>query len=231
MPSARHSKIAPSGALRNPRGIAASKCGSGSGAATMTKWPSGAISMTRSCQPSASLTAWCTGSASMNSLATMMHGPGGTSSIALCHRIGGVEPFEHALLHLLQRRTDLDQMHDQRVAKAGDDFRRPQRVVHQGAASGAELDDADIFRRAHLLPDRAHPQPDQLAEHLADLGRGDEIAAGAERIAIDVIAVLRMRQAQPHIFGNRHRSGDADQPADFVIERRARLSHFSRRLS
>ena len=32
-------------------------------------------------------------------------------------------------------------------------------------------------RRAHRLPHVDRPEPDQLAEHLADLGRGDEVAA------------------------------------------------------
>ena len=40
------------------------------------------------------------------------------------------------------------------------------------------------------LPGRGGPQPDQLAEHLADLRRGDEVALGAERIARHVVAVL-----------------------------------------
>jgi hypothetical protein len=33
-----------------------------------------------------------------------------------------------------------------------------------------------VRRRAHRLPHRRRPQPEQLAEHLADFGRGGEIA-------------------------------------------------------
>ncbi len=50
-------------------------------------------------------------------------------------------------------------------------------IGHQRAAAGPELDQAKPVRRAHLRPRLDAPQPDQLAEHLADLGRGDEIAA------------------------------------------------------
>ena len=76
------------------------------------------------------------------------------------------------------------------------------------------------------MPNRSHPHADQLAEHLADLGRGDEVAAGADRIVGDVIAVLRMGQGEPHVIGKRHRSGDSDQSADFTFERRMFISHF-----
>jgi hypothetical protein len=41
--------------------------------------------------------------------------------------------------------------------------------VHRLGAPGAD-------------PQVGEPQPDQLAEHLADLGRGDEVALGAERV-------------------------------------------------
>ena len=38
--------------------------------------------------------------------------------------------------------------------------------------------------RADLAPDFRRPQADQFAEHLRDFRRGDEIAVGAERIAV-----------------------------------------------
>ena len=91
-----------------------------------------------------------------------------------------VNVLQPLLLQELQQRAHFDQMHDDGGIKILDDLRRPQSIAHQGPASGPELDDAHVFRRAHLLPHRGHPQSDQLAEHLADLGRGDEIAAGAE---------------------------------------------------
>ena len=104
--------------------------------------------------------------------------------------------------------------------KSGITLRRAHRVGHQRAASGPEFDDAHVLRRTHLFPDRGHPQPDHLAEHLADLGRGDEIAGGAERFVGEVISVFRMRETKPHVFGERHWSGDVDQPSDFGFERR-----------
>ena len=55
------------------------------------------------------------------------------------------------------------------------------------------------------LPDLACPEPDQLAEHLADLGRGGEVALHPERIARHVIAVGRVPEAQTHVA--RHRDG------------------------
>ena len=108
-------------------------------------------------------------------------------------------------------------MQHDRLAETFHHARRPQRVEDQCAAPGPELDEADVFRRAHLPPDRGQPQSDQLAEHLADLGRGDEIAVAAERIAVDVVAVLGVGQAQPHIVGNGHRPGNGDAPADFAL--------------
>ncbi len=53
-------------------------------------------------------------------------------------------------------------------AEVLDDLHRAHGVGHQCAASGPELDDAHVFRRAHLFPDGGHPQADNLAEHLAD---------------------------------------------------------------
>ncbi len=66
----------------------------------------------------------------------------------------------------------------------------------------------------------ARPQPEQFAEHLADLGRGDEVAARAERIARDVVAVVRMGQAHRHELPDRDRSGALNALSDFNFERR-----------
>src|SRR5207248_11499599 len=60
----------------------------------------------------------------------------------------------------------------------------------------------------------------ELAEHLAHFWRGDEIARRAERIARDVIAVLRMAQAKLHIAVDRDRPIDSDDAADLGFERR-----------
>ena len=101
------------------------------------------------------------------------------------------------------------------LRNSGTTFARAQRIEHHGAAAGTELDQAHVLRRAHQPPGRGRPQADQLAEHLADLGRGDEVAVGAERIAGDVVAVLRMGEAQRHVLRDRHRAGGRDAAADF----------------
>ena len=118
-----------------------------------------------------------------------------------------VERGHRLLLPLLQRRADLDQMQHDRGAERRHHLRRAQRVEHHGAAAGAELDQPHILRLSHPVPGRRRPQAEQLAEHLADLGRGDEIAAAAERIARRVVAVHRMAEAQLHVLPHRHRPG------------------------
>ena len=67
-----------------------------------------------------------------------------------------------------------------------------QRVAHQRAAAGAELGEHEGVGAALVGPDLGRPEADQLAEHLADLGGGDEVARRAERIAGGVVAVLGM---------------------------------------
>ncbi len=128
-----------------------------------------------------------------------------------------VETFQPLLLQLLQCRADLDQMQHDRLAETLHHARRAQGVEDQRPAPRSELDEADVFRCAHLPPHRGQPYSDQLAEHLADLGRGDEVAVAAQRIAVDVIAVLGVRQAQPHIVGDGHRPGGGNEPADFAL--------------
>ena len=197
--------------LRRSRTLAAASArtaGSGRGR-ERTQVRSSSTLTTRSCQPSAHMTACCTGSASKNSLARMIVGPLRhlvERSVPLHRQIGAGERLP---LALLQRRADLDQMHHDRRAEGRHDLRGAQRVEHHGAAAGAKLDQAHILRRAHLPPDRGGPQPDQLAEHLADLGRGDEVAVGAERVARHVVAVVGMGEAQRHELPDRHRAGAA----------------------
>src|SRR5260370_5683713 len=91
---------------------------------------------------------------------------------------------------------------------------------HQGAAAGSQFDQSQHGWRTDRLPYRRRPQPEQFAEHLAHLGRGDEIALAHERIARNVIAVLGMRQAQLHVTPDRHRPGRLDELLDFGLERR-----------
>lgn len=95
-----------------------------------------------------------------------------------------------------------------------------QRIARQRAATGAKLDIVDVLARAHPHPQISQPQPDQLAKHLRDFGRGDEIALLAERIAAGVIA----RVAFADIVRKADGAGFADQAAQAFadIDRGAR---------
>ena len=64
------------------------------------------------------------------------------------------------------------------------------------AAPRPELGDDHRGGLAHGLPDRGRPDADQLAEHLADLRRGDEIAVFADRLPRGVIAARADRRGR-----------------------------------
>ena len=106
--------------------------------------------------------------------------------------------------------------------EVGDHPGGAQGIRHQGAAAGAKLDQQDRVGRALIAPDLGAPQADQFAEHLADFGRGDEVAARAERIAVHVVAMARVGQGFGHEVGDgdRPKAGDARapgaRPAGFV---------------
>ncbi len=133
-----------------------------------------------------------------------------------------VERGHRLLLPLLQCRADLHQMQHDRGAELRHHLGRAQRVEHHGAASGSDFDQPHVLRLSHAVPCRRRPQADQLAEHLTDLGGGDEVTAAPERIARRVIAVHWVVEAQFHILPHRHRPGHLDAPADFGFERRGR---------
>ena len=109
-------------------------------------------------------------------------------------------------LDRLEHGVALDQLYAQCGAKRRHEARRAQHVEHQCAASGAKLDEPQRRRRPHLLPDDGAPQPDDLAEHLADLGRGNEIAAAADGRPASVVAMLGILQARLHVVGDADRS-------------------------
>jgi len=52
-----------------------------------------------------------------------------------------------------------------------------QRIGHQGPAPRSHLDEARALWAPLIVPGLRHPQPQHLAEGLADFGRGDEIAS------------------------------------------------------
>ena len=122
---------------------------------------------------------------------------------------------EGGLLPLPQGRARLHEMHDGGRLEVGQDTGRAQQVRHQGAAPRSQLDEAAGGRAAHGVPDFHHPQADQLAEHLADLGRRGEIAGRAEGIAGGVV----VPQAQAHVALDRDRPVVGDDLAQGVRER------------
>ena len=67
------------------------------------------------------------------------------------------------------------------AVKSGQDTGRAQHVGHQRAAPRSELDEAEGAGRPIACQISTIQSADQLAEHLADLGRGGEIAGRAER--------------------------------------------------
>ena len=56
---------------------------------------------------------------------------------------------------------------------------RAQQIAKKSTAARPQLGEDHPIGAAHPLPLYRAPDPDQFAENLADLGRGDEIAAGA----------------------------------------------------
>src|SRR5262249_46538557 len=63
------------------------------------------------------------------------------------------------------------------------------------------------------------PQAEQLAEHLADLGRRGEVAGGAERVAPRVVAALGIVEAKLHVVRHRHRAADCNAPPNLRLKR------------
>jgi hypothetical protein len=101
----------------------------------------------------------------------------GTSSMRSCH--DAVVP---SIACCLARSAGLvsTRWHRNGGAEIRDGARRAQRVRRQRAAAGTELDQVHA-PGAPIWRQRSRPSADQLAEHLADLGRGREIARRAER--------------------------------------------------
>jgi len=95
-----------------------------------------------------------------------------------------------------QHGADLDQMDLDRLEKAGRQPGRAQGIGHQRAAAGAEFDQRQLCRRAHLLPDDSAPKPDEFTEDLRDLRRGDEIAGASDDVARPIVAELGIVEAQ-----------------------------------
>src|SRR5579863_8830310 len=132
------------------------------------------------------------------------------------------ESREFFLLHAAQHGAALDEMQTHSFCKARHVTRRAQRVNHHRAATGPELDEQHRVRRAEALPVIRAPRADQLAENLADLRRGDEIARGAERVARRVVESAHFG----HVIGDADRSRRVD-PARQTFEERVYLCGFA----
>ena len=135
-----------------------------------------------------SRTNWRTGRASKNSLAITMAGPSGTSSIRSRHAIRRTEARKRRRCRsrrtgLVSTRCDVEGVEEIRRERGRPAGRRP-----SGCRVRVRAPRAGRGRAAHRVPDLDIPQADQLAEHLADLGRGDEVAGRAERVAGRVVA-------------------------------------------
>ena len=99
-------------------------------------------------------------------------------------------------------------------AVRGDGTQRAQHVGHHRAAAGPAFDQQKGVWTTETGPGRGDPGTEKFAEHLAHLGRGDEIAGPAERIATRIIAVLAIVECEvpvavdaewtfdPDMFGN-----------------------------
>ncbi len=117
-------------------------------------------------------------------------------------------------------RRHLDEMDVDGRVKGGKGARGPQEVGHQRAAAGAELDEPDGLRPAEGVPGLGRPDADQLAEDLADLRGGDEVARRTEGVAAHVVAVARVAEGERHVAIDGKRPLRGDQGPKFRVERR-----------
>ena len=181
----------------------------------------------RSRQRPPALTYWRIGKASNNSLATMSSGCSrqvGDGHRARRRRLRRRRQSV-ACCTAAKPRAGLDEVRCRRRARRrGSSLpQRAQHILHQGAAARPDLGERRRGSgRPARLPGADQPDADQLAEHLADLRRGDEVAGAAERLARRVVAVLRDRTGRAPC-SRRRESGPLrlDQPRRSVaLERR-----------
>ena len=115
----------------------------------------------------------------------------------------------HHALRRAQHRRGFDKMHLRGKAKARGHL---QAIARQCAAPGAQLHIEHRFGLTAAHPDVGQPHADHLAEHLADLRRGDEVSGTAQRIAARVIAGIGLA----HILREGDRPGGGDQAAEAI---------------
>ena len=145
-------------------------------------------------------------------------GQGGNRVV--CHCAFVASPVERRLLDLPQPGAGLHQMRAGCDAKLRSQARDAQDVGHQRAATGTQLDQMELLWRARGGMGVDQPCADHFAEELADLGSGDEVAAGAEGFGAHVVAVLRVGQAKRHVVEDGEWPGRLDQRADPCRQRR-----------
>src|SRR6187431_39247 len=73
------------------------------------------------------------------------------------------------------------------------------RIGHERAATRSKLCDNDRARLAYRLPHGDGPKPEQLAEDLADLRRGDEVTLSPNRLTRAVITGPRVGETDFHV--------------------------------
>ena len=186
---------------------AASMPRTGEGSASLSTASSGAkgegaaspMVTQRSCQTPPCRTICRTGSASMNSLAMTMSGPCGTSRS--CRTSAAGQGSRAASARCVSRSTGLVSIRAIDMLSSNLGTLRHARSASAISVPRPAPSSATVTTRglAHGLPDRCAPHADQLAEHLADLRRGDEVAVFADRLARRVIARAPVGEASFHI--------------------------------
>ena len=115
-----------------------------------------------------------------------------------------------------------------RLEQRRQDLHGPQGIGHQGPASRPQFCQDERPGGAEGLPGVGQAKTDEFAEDLTHLGRGDEIAGGAEGVAGRVVAVLRVGQGLGHVVGQAQRSLPADALPK-ALKQGAHLSYWARR--
>jgi hypothetical protein len=123
-----------------------------------------------------------------------------------------------------ERAAGLQQHDVQRLGEAGRDTRSPQRIAHQSSIAGAELDQPQARRPAEAGPHFRRPQAQDFAEHLRDMGGGDEVTVGPESRPHRIITFLRIVQARIHVVVD----GQGPFAPDALDEARQQVALFRR---
>jgi hypothetical protein len=133
----------------------------------------------------------------------------------------GATVFQRFRLHAAQMRAGFHQHDIQAFGEIRRRLQRAQHVRHQGAAARPQFHQQWAAGAALFVPGLRQPQAQHLAEHLADLRRGDEIPAFAERVAGGVVAGLGIVQRHRHVLRHRDRALGRDQRRDARFEAHA----------